>query len=176
MENTRTRRAGFPSLVKGKAPRHRCGHSPTPVLPQGPLGLQADVSLCPPRVGTRLRLEVLVKRRGRGAFVQPLDVAGVTEQAVLQRVAAVAVLVIQLQTTVLGEARMPGGDTTEQKDCETDAGCWCTAPRTPQGRSGRHGLTPGPLATCRYRALETGLPRNEPGCQCEHTPDPRLRT
>lgn len=128
----------------------------------------------PPRVGKRLRLEVLVKRRGGGVFVQPLDVAGVTEQVVLQRVAAVAVFVIQLQTTVLGEARMSGGNKTKQKDCKTDTGCRCGAPRAPQGRSGRHGPTPGPLATCWYRALETGLPGNEPGCQ--HTPDPRLRT
>lgn len=55
----------------------------------------------------RLWLEVvLVKRWRRGALVQPLDMAGVTEQMVLQRVTAVAVFIVELQTTVLGEAKM----------------------------------------------------------------------
>lgn len=50
----------------------------------------------------RLWLEVvLVKCWGRGALLQPLDMAGVTEQVVLQRVAAVTVFIIELQTAVL---------------------------------------------------------------------------
>lgn len=45
---------------------------------------------------------VLVEGCRRGAFLQPLDVAGVTEQVVLQWVAAVTIFIIELQTTVLG--------------------------------------------------------------------------
>lgn len=49
---------------------------------------------------------VLVRGCGRGPFLQPLHVAGLAEQAVLQRVAAVAVFVVELQATVLGEAEV----------------------------------------------------------------------
>lgn len=84
----------------------------SPLPPTAPLGSrwksQADVVLCcasplPRQVRERLQLEArLVKSRRRGALLQPLDVAGVTEQVVLQRVAAVTVFVIELQTAVLG--------------------------------------------------------------------------
>lgn len=50
-----------------------------------------------------LQLEVvLVQCCRRGAFLQSLDMAGVTEQVVFQGVAAVTVFIIELQTTVLG--------------------------------------------------------------------------
>lgn len=116
---------------------------------------------------------MLVKRRGRGASVQPPDVAGVAEQVVLQRVAAVAVLVIQLQTAVLGEARMSGGDETKQRAVRPTRNVGAERPALPGGGLDR---TVQPPATCHYRALETGLPRNEPGYHCKCTPDPRLRT
>jgi hypothetical protein len=44
---------------------------------------------------------VLVEGCGRRAFVQPLDMAGMAEQVVFQRVAAVTIFIIELQTTVL---------------------------------------------------------------------------
>lgn len=44
---------------------------------------------------------VLMKGCGRGSLLQPLHVAGVTEQVVLQRITAVAIFIIELQTTVL---------------------------------------------------------------------------
>lgn len=44
---------------------------------------------------------VLAKGCGRGALLQPLDVAGVAEQVVLQGVASVAVFIIELQAAVL---------------------------------------------------------------------------
>lgn len=39
---------------------------------------------------------VLVKGCGGGALLQPLDVAGVTEQVILQGVAAVTIFIIEL--------------------------------------------------------------------------------
>lgn len=51
---------------------------------------------------------VLVEGCGRGPFLQSLDMAGVTEQVVLQWEAAVAILIIELQTTVLqGDKNVP---------------------------------------------------------------------
>jgi len=50
----------------------------------------------------QLQLEaVLVKSCRRGALLQSLDMAGVTEQVVLQGIAAVTVFIIELQTAVL---------------------------------------------------------------------------
>lgn len=79
--------------------------SPPHPTPGGRWKSQADVVLCcasPRQVRERLQLEArLVKSCRRGALLQPLDMAGVTEQVVLQRVAAVTVFVIELQTAVL---------------------------------------------------------------------------
>lgn len=119
-----------------------------------------------PRVGKRLRLEVLGKRQGRGAFVQPLDMAGVAEQVVLQRVAAVAVLVIQLQTTVLGEASMAGGDQTKQRDRKAGAERWGRAARAPQGGGGGLDRTvrpPGHWPHVTTKHSKRGCPETSPG-------------
>ncbi|KAL0599762.1 UPF0764 protein C16orf89 [Plecturocebus cupreus] len=68
----------------------------------------------------RLWLEVVLgKGCGRGPLLQPLHVAGVTEQVILQRVTAVAVFIIELQPTVLGRGRHVQGK-QNKTDCKTD--------------------------------------------------------
>lgn len=72
-----------------------------------------------------------------------------------------------------GEARMSGGDETKQRAVRPTRNAGAERPALPGGGLDR---TVQPPATCHYRALETGLPRNEPGYHCKCTPDPRLRT
>lgn len=62
---------------------------------------------------------VLMKGCGRGSLLQPLHVAGVTEQVVLQRITAVAIFIIELQTTVLRGGRHVQGKQIKT-DCKTD--------------------------------------------------------
>lgn len=113
-------------MVRGKGPRRAQappGHAllPCPNSTPGATGINRRICHCAtlashpgPEVGERLWLEVeLVKGCGRGAFLQPLDMAGLTEQVVLQGVAAVAVFVIELQATVLGEAKGSSGSQTK---------------------------------------------------------------
>jgi hypothetical protein len=58
---------------------------------------------------------VLVEGCGRRAFVQPLDMAGMAEQVVFQRVAAVTIFIIELQTTVLGEKQECSVETKQNR-------------------------------------------------------------
>lgn len=110
LENTHATRVGLSSLVQGKAPQVYMQKltcltplPPTPAPPRGAAGTNSRMSCHLPReVWERLQLEaVLVKSCRRGALLQSLDMAGVTEQVVLQGVAAVAVFIIELQTAVL---------------------------------------------------------------------------
>lgn len=96
-----------PHWLKG---RRMCTRTNLPAWPSSSstqIPLQGPCKSQPRReprceVREQLWLEVvLVEGCGRGARLQPLDVAGVTEQAVLQGVAAVPVFIIELHTTVL---------------------------------------------------------------------------
>ena len=109
------RPAGIPSLVQGKAPPAHTQEItclPRPAQPQShPRGDWSELvgfSGCSPgslsgrEICGRLWLEVvLAKGCGRRALLQPLDMAGVAEQVVLQRVASVTVFIIELQAAVL---------------------------------------------------------------------------
>ena len=126
LENTHTRREGWPRWGKERTPCTRAGThqpgppSPTPTPPRDHWNQQADWLLCSPglsshpEVRTRRWLEVVLGGGcGRGASLQPPDVAGLTEQTVLQRVAAVAIFIVELQATVLGEEKMSRGSRRE---------------------------------------------------------------
>lgn len=126
-----TGRADLTGERKGRRTQAQAltGHallSPTPTPPRGHWNQQAIchcaalASLPCPKVCKRLWLEVVLGEGcGRGAFLQPLDVAGLAKQVVLQGVAAAAVLVIELQTAVLGKVKMSSG--SKPKNCKSDA-------------------------------------------------------
>lgn len=92
--------------LKGQGPVHAqalAGYTSPPPPPLHSQNQQVDLSFAP---WLEVRLEVvLVQGCGRGAFLQPLDVAGLAEETVLQGVAAVAILVVELQAAVLGRGR-----------------------------------------------------------------------
>lgn len=102
-------RQGSSPWLKERHPRHtlrKCPplHCPNPNSIPGATGINrwtphgAILTPCPRcEVCRRLWLEVvLVKGCGGGALLQPLDVAGVTEQVILQGVAAVTIFIIEL--------------------------------------------------------------------------------
>ena len=108
-------RQGSPPWFKERPPLHtrrKSPASPRPAQPQShPRGDWSELvgfSGCSPgslsgrEICGRLWLEVvLAKGCGRGALLQPLDMAGVAKQVVLQRVASVTIFIIELQAAVL---------------------------------------------------------------------------